>query len=218
MFISLIDHLAPMTASASEDYRGPHFRYWDGISQSQIHDWPGTNQDCFEATSESTLMTREERQTALKQHSDWRNRVPTPFVSASKSPEYVFMKAANSSVNNKRGDVYITVINPMVRVREGLPMFKAIDELRYYGVLEHLKPEFYQDEILYPYCIFPEEIVQTWSWEDTNTVGRGEWLQIAQKAFEKHERAALVQGNHMIDVSKMAMKNEEIALQQAEIE
>jgi len=184
------------------------------FSQGQLDDESG---HIFAADPWWRLDTRAERHDALKLHSnyqDWSRR--SPLISADASP-FSTKDRARKLVTNGRGQVRVSLIDNMVRLRAGLPFFSAIEEMQHYGVDDpyHQNYAFYEHEILYPYVITSEEIVATWKWSSIEayleTHSIEEWVENRIKAeLNRHEQSSLSRwrAQHpVINVSEMAIKN-----------
>jgi len=67
-----------------------------------------------------------------------------------------------------RQGIHVTVVNLRARIRSGLPILRAVEERRYYGVDDPSNGNYsmLEHEILCPWEIIEDEIVGTWGWED----------------------------------------------------
>lgn len=145
-------------------YPGAAVRVWDSMSRSQLQ----SNGRFLAEAGEMPLRTRASRVEALTNHSNWGNwGYPTPVVSATSSFDDAAIRARRQSSKN-RGRVYLTVINPRARLRAGLPLLNAIDEMTTYGVPDPYMGGYgyYEHELLCPWIITEAEIVGTRPWDE----------------------------------------------------
>lgn len=140
----------------------PFLRLWDRRSGSQ----PDRGRMRSRANRER-LDTFDSRRKSLTIHINNRIWTPTPYVSFTTSPSKV-EDLANWRVLPKRGPHTLTVVDPDVRIRNGLPVLHVSDEMEYYHIADPYRKsnEYYQDHYVCLWEVTDKEIVGHWDWED----------------------------------------------------
>lgn len=142
----------------------PLFRLWDCKSGSQ----PLADGRMKARACEMELHTRRVRQETLRDHANYRDLKPTPYISFTDSKAEVRDLVWKRSKTGKRGDQTLVVIDPRRRFELGLPILRAEDEMRYYDVADPYGRDYqyYRDQYLCLWEVTPEEIIGTWDWND----------------------------------------------------
>ncbi|CAI7580335.1 unnamed protein product [Penicillium glandicola] len=124
-------------------YSVPLLRVWDKHSGSH----PDQSDRMLARLPRQQLGSRESRIESLATHADYQVWEPTPFISFTAT---------------------LTVINPNVRIANGLPMLEMESELRYYEVQDPYARaySYYKDEYLCLWEVTPVEVVAHWNWDD----------------------------------------------------
>ena len=123
--------------------------------------------------SGARLDTKELRNTALKNHTDYQNRIHTPFLSFTDCPSRIrYLANMRFERPNKygytRGSQILTLINPKIRLEKGLPILNAKEELQRYNVGDFYNKDYdyNKDEYLCLWGITEDEIVSHYNWEE----------------------------------------------------
>jgi hypothetical protein len=111
------------------------------------------------------LGSGESRKESLATHADYTIWVPTPFISFS-GPVFGLQRF----LSRRKEPSYprtLTVINPNIRIADGLPMIEMQSELRYYGIQDPYGRgySYYEDEYLCLWEVTPDEVVAHWDWD-----------------------------------------------------
>jgi len=81
----------------------------------------------------------------------------------------------------------LTVIDPVVRLKLGLPIIKMNEELKYYHCKIPCGNWKFEDEVLCLWQVTPNEIVRRWEWKEL--VGNPNWYKdIIVPAYEQFRR------------------------------
>ncbi|KAJ5108846.1 hypothetical protein N7456_005521 [Penicillium angulare] len=101
----------------------------------------------------------------LKRHGRYKNRKPTPFISFDTSPKAI--EALANKQNNPRRKQWLTVINPAIRMKKGLPILN-VDTARNYFTSQNCRSssKSRKSNFICLWEVTCEEIVETWSWDD----------------------------------------------------
>jgi len=118
--------------------------------------------------SRMDLSTRQARKTTLEIHADHKKWEPTPYISFTDSPAGIKTLAQRRRADGRRGDQTLVVIDPRRRFRLGLPILRAEDEMRYYHAEDPYsrRYQYYTDHYLCLWEVNPEEVVDTWDWNN----------------------------------------------------
>lgn len=92
---------------------------------------PVTGAECYQGRPINDY-TSETRKKFLAIHADHKKWIRTPFISFTQFPQELQDNAEWRE--QRRGCQMITVLNPNVRVKKGLPIFNMGAEMRYYGI------------------------------------------------------------------------------------
>ncbi|CAG8271706.1 unnamed protein product [Penicillium salamii] len=142
-------------------YSGPLLRVWDKHSGSH----PDQSERMLARLPRQRLGSRESRKESLATHADYQIWEPTPFISFSAS-----VLGLQRFLSRRKGPSFprtLTVINPNVRIANGLPMLEMEPELRHYEVQDPYRRAYayYKDEYLCLWEVTPDEVVAHWDWD-----------------------------------------------------
>ncbi|KAI1162132.1 hypothetical protein F5B18DRAFT_625360 [Nemania serpens] len=144
----------PWRVRRRQVFREPLLRAWDSRSGSQPED------DGFmrSRAPEMRLDDRESRRNSLSIHFDYQNWTPTPYISFTTSASRVEDLVARR-INKRRGQM-ITVIDPNIRVQNGLPILDAKAEMDHYEIKDPYGEygQYYYDEYL---CLWQVTAAET---------------------------------------------------------
>ena len=78
---------------------------------------------------------------------------------------------ANSRSQRGRDPQTLTVIDPEVRIRSGLPILDISSEMQYYGIEDPYGKSnlYYKDHFVCLWQVTAEEVVGSWEWDDLRT-------------------------------------------------
>ncbi|KAI0163624.1 hypothetical protein BJ166DRAFT_449303, partial [Pestalotiopsis sp. NC0098] len=160
----------------------PLLRIWDYRSGSQPIDGRGM----FSRAPNMRLDTAEVRKRTLARHlyhGDW---IPSPYISFTTSPTGVQDLAARREAN--RGFQTLTVVDPVTRMRLGLPVLDVVTEMDNYDIAgPYGRFDYYTNHFLCLWQVTEPEIVGHWAWGDL--VNNKNWYQqIIIPAFEHFQR------------------------------
>ena len=139
------------------------------------------------------LDNKESRRSSLLIHVDYRIWEPTPYISFTTSASRVEDLVARRI--NKRRDQMITVIDPNIRVQNGLPILYAKAEMDHYEIEDPYERngQYYHDECLCLWQVTAAEIVGYWAWNDLEN--DKDWHQnIILPAFQRFTKPAVASG------------------------
>lgn len=122
------EQLHPWSIKRLEGFETPFLRTWDDKSGSQ----PFDKKRMMSRAPRQRLDTLESRKTSLTIHINHKDWTPTPYISFTTSDTGVQDLASFRS--RRRGKQTITVINPNVRWRLGLPILEVAAEMDHYGI------------------------------------------------------------------------------------
>ncbi|KAI1261139.1 hypothetical protein F5Y18DRAFT_440675 [Xylariaceae sp. FL1019] len=161
----------PWRVISSEPVQYPLLRIWDRSSGSQTEQ----NGGMVARASSMQLDGGHSRRTALANHHDPENRVPTPFISFTTSFADI-EDLANRWAAEGRGALTLTVIDPNVRLRKGMPLLSVRDEMVHYAYDSYseeyvgFSTEARNDDYLALWEVTKDEIVGHWNWSDLRRV------------------------------------------------
>ncbi|KAF9253083.1 hypothetical protein LCP9604111_609 [Penicillium roqueforti] len=140
----------------------PLLRVWDKNSGSH----PDQSNRMLARLPRQRLGSRESREKSLATHAAYQIWEPTPFISFTAS-----VLGLQRFLSRRKGPRFprtLTVINPNVRIANGLPILEMESELRYYEVQDPYRRaySFYKDEYLCLWEVTPDEVVAHWDWDD----------------------------------------------------
>jgi hypothetical protein len=136
------------------------------------------------------LDTFEARRTTLSTHINHKNWTPTPYISFTSSPPAIEELAKWRKT--KRGAQKLTVINPNIRLRNGLPILDLAAEMEYYGISNPYgeRDRYCVDHYICLWQVTEEEIIGHWNWDEL--VKPVNWYQeIVQPAFQDSNRSSI---------------------------
>jgi hypothetical protein len=88
--------------------------------------------------------------------------------------------------NNNRGPQTLTVIDPDIRIRRGLPVLDIAAEMKYYSIPDpyHQGYQYYDNHYICLWEVTPEEVVGHWEWDEL--VDIDDWYEeVVMPAFKK---------------------------------
>jgi len=93
----------------------------------------------------------------------------------------------------RRGCQMITVLNPKVREKKGLPILNMDIEMRYYEIPDPYgrSNKYYRNHYVCLWEVTEEEFVGNWSWEELHRID-GWYERVVFPAFKKHNDKHLV--------------------------
>ena len=142
--------------------------------------------------SRARLDTKRSRAIALRIHSNYRYRKPTPFLSFTDRPSRIEYLAnmrfeRSNEYGYTRGSQILTIINPKIRLEKGLPLLNTKEELQRYNVGDFYNKDYdyNKDEYLCLWGITEDEIVSHYNWEELRKDPR--WYQnTVMPGFKAH--------------------------------
>ncbi|KAI0003181.1 hypothetical protein F4779DRAFT_109363 [Xylariaceae sp. FL0662B] len=153
------EHLHPWRASYFLSFPRPLLRIWDTFSGSQ----PEADNRMLSRAPEMSLDDWESRRASLAQHLHHGTWIPGPYISFTTSPTAVEDLARWRAP--RRGDQILTVIDPNVRMKNGLPVLRVEDEMHHYGIQDpYGKPEYHVDHYACLWQVTEAEIIGHWDW------------------------------------------------------
>lgn len=177
------EELHPWKLNRFSPFKVPFLRVWDYFSGSQPDD---TNRMISRAPRRR-LDTFESRKNSLTVHVDHKIWRPTPYISFTTSKEAAQLLAESRS-ERRRCQQTLTVVNPNVRIKKGLPILDISAEMDYYEVQDPygMSNQYYKDHFLCIWEVLEDEIVGHWKWKDLDE--NPQWYEeIIMPAFKAHE-------------------------------
>ncbi|KAI1115832.1 hypothetical protein F5Y14DRAFT_105174 [Nemania sp. NC0429] len=161
-------------------FQEPLLRVWDDVTGSP----PEDDNRMMSRAPERRLDDRESRQKSLCKHFNYCNWTPSPYISFTTSAARV-EDLAEKRVSKGRGPQMLTVIDPNIRLRKGLPILNAKDEMDYYGIRDPygMGYKYYYDEYLCLWQVTEAEVIGHWEWADLNAYGADWYRNIILPAF-----------------------------------
>ncbi|KAI1562989.1 hypothetical protein PtrEW7m1_010748 [Pyrenophora tritici-repentis] len=146
----------PWSVNKSQELDCPLLRIWDIMSGSQ----PDEDNRMLSRLPNQPLNTEQARKDSLAIHLDHKNWTPTPYTSFTKSASAIG-ELAKLRMSRKRGVQTLTVIDPAVRLRSGLPILDVAAEMEYYCIPDPYKKgsKYYIDHYVCLWEVTAEEIV-----------------------------------------------------------
>ncbi|KAI0145333.1 hypothetical protein GGR57DRAFT_517219 [Xylariaceae sp. FL1272] len=132
---------------------------------------PNENGNMLARAPHMRLDSHESRKIALTSHYNPSNQEPTPFITFTYSVAAI-EEMAQRYATEGLGDITLTVIDPNVRLRKGLPLLSLRNEMRQYGYDSYFKdharyrPEEPNNDYLALWKVMNDEIVGHWKWSD----------------------------------------------------
>jgi hypothetical protein len=163
-FIKAEEDCRPWSCKVSKSFDRPLLRIWDYCSGSQ----PGKDRRMISRRPRSPLDTREARVKSLTVHLNHKIWIPTPYISFTTSATRLTDLACMRTRNKNRGPQTLTVIDPDIRMRRGLPVLDIAAEMEYYSISDPYNQgnRFYVDEYVCLWEVTPEEVVGHWEWDE----------------------------------------------------
>ena len=124
---------------------------------------PDTQHRMLARTTRMALHTAKARRDTLETHADHRIWEDTPYISFTKYPA-ALQSLAESRMNRNRGDQYIVVVDPRIRLEVGLPVLHYKEEMAYYKVQSRYGGDYWDGHYLCLWEVTPEEVVGVWEW------------------------------------------------------
>jgi hypothetical protein len=170
------------SCNASKSFHRPLLRIWDCCSGSQ----PDKDGRMLSRRLRSPLDTREARKISLTKHLDHLTWEPTPYISFTTSATGLTDLACMRTRNNNRGPQTLTVIDPDIRIRRGLPVLDIAAEMVYYSIPDPYCQgnQYHDNHYICLWEVTPEEVVGHWEWDEL--VDIDDWYEeVVVPAFEK---------------------------------
>jgi hypothetical protein len=169
----------PWGSSNYESFQVPLLRIRDDYSGSP----PDENNIMLARADGERLDTFDIRKKALETHADHSKWEPTPFISFSSSPDAI--QSLASYRTKRRGQQWLTVIDPNVRLRSHWPILRMDTEMKHYGVQSpYLGRNYYEHHYICLWKVDAAEIVGHWDWNELKD--DPQWYQnIVIPAFRK---------------------------------
>jgi hypothetical protein len=103
----------------------------------------------------------------LATHLDHKNRTATPCISFTKSASAI-EDLAKFRMSRRRGDQTLTVIDPIARLKSGLPILDVAAEMEYYRISDPYNSggRYYIDHYVCLWGVTEEDIVSHYEWEE----------------------------------------------------
>lgn len=164
----------------------PLLRIWDYKSGSQ----PDYENRMMSRAPRQRLYDERIRRNSLTTHINHKVWERTPYISFTSSP--LAIQDMSDWRTPRRGAQNLTVINPNVRIQEGLPILDIRAEMDYYEIRDPYKRgyQYYTDYYICLWEVTEQEIVGHWPWDDLaqNT----QWYNdIILPTFMEHNRNAM---------------------------
>ena len=173
-------------------------RTFDAMSGSQ----PDAQHRMLARDARMRLDTAEDRKNTLTTHGDHRDWTATPYISFTSSP-HALQQLADSRMNGKRGDQYLVVVDPRIRIEIGLPVLHYKEDKEHYGVQSRYERDYWSGHYLCLWEVTPEEVVDVWVWNDLR--GQRNWFEeIVMPAVETHREnreRRLVEDNELLEAA-----------------
>ncbi|KAB5569981.1 hypothetical protein GE09DRAFT_692267 [Coniochaeta sp. 2T2.1] len=173
------EQLHPWRARYSQSFQEPLLRIWDRVSGSN----PTKDGRMISRAPEMRLDNAEARQASLAKHLDHSDWTPGPYISFTTSPAMI--ETLVRMRVDKRGAQTLTVIDPNIRIRNGLPVLDLAAEMDYYNIPDPYgkSKEYYLNHHVCLWQVTKAEIVDHWDW--ASLAGNEYWYQeISIPAFE----------------------------------
>ena len=172
----------PWRSRSFQAFNKPLLRISDYCSGSQPQKRCMTSRAPYKRldTSES----RKDSLTIHIKHGDWR---PTPYISFTTSP--VAAQEIANMRREPRGPHTLVVIDPDVRLKQGLPILDVAAEMRYYEIDDPYKKggQYFKDHYVCIWQVSGAEVVGEWPWNNLATYE--DWYEdIIMPAFRQHRR------------------------------
>lgn len=177
----------PWGLKSSTDLDKPLLRTWDKFSGSK----PSSTGIMLSRSPRERLDTPRARKEFLTIHADHQKWDDTPFISFTQSPQE--LQDTAELREPRRGYQTITVLNPNVRAKKGLPILNMDAEMRYYGIPDPYgkSNKYYKNHYVCLWEVTEEEFIGNWLWEELLRTDR--WYeQVILPAFERHNDKHLV--------------------------
>ena len=162
-FIRSEEQRHPWSLNESQQLDCPLLRIWDYFSGSQ----PDDNGRMLSRLQDEPLITEQARKTSLAIHLDHRNWTPTPYISFTTSASAT-EDLSRLRTWRRRGAQTLTVIDPAVRLRKGLPILDVPAEMQHYCIPDPYNrgSKYYVDHYVCLWEVTEEEIVGHYEWEE----------------------------------------------------
>jgi hypothetical protein len=174
------EDIHPWQAGSAPTLQMPLLRIWDQFSGSQ----PTGEGQMISRAPDMRLDNAESRRDSLAKHLDHSKWIPGPYVSFTTSPTAIESLAQWRLV--KRGTQTLTVLRPVERIRNNLPILDVAAEMDHYDIPDPYgnKRQYHVKHYVCLWQIEKAEIVGQWNW--TRLSENKNWYQeIIMPAFEK---------------------------------
>jgi hypothetical protein len=162
-FIHSVQQRHPWSVNKSQELDSPLLRIWDVMSGSQ----PDEDNDMMSRSPNQPLDTEKARKDSLAIHLDHKKWTPTPYISFTTSASAI-EDLATFRMSRRQSSQTLTVIDPAVRLRSGLPILDVAAEMEYYCIPDPYSRggKYYTDHYVCLWMVTEEEIVGHYEWED----------------------------------------------------
>jgi hypothetical protein len=181
-FMKAEEDRRPWSCKVSGSFDRPLLRIWDYRSGSQ----PDDDGRMLSRAPRSPLDTREARENSLTVHPSHKIWIPTPYISFTTSATGLTDLACMRTRNNNRGLQTLTVIDPDIRIRRGLPVLDIAAEMEYYSIQDPYDQgyQYYDNHYICLWEVTPEEVVGHWEWDEWAT-NENWYEEVVMPAFKK---------------------------------
>ena len=169
-----------------QPFNRPLLRLWDNKSGSQ----PNEKNVMMSRAPDQFLNTYESRKTSLTTHLYHRDWEPTPYISFTSSAAKIQELAELRF--KKRGDQILTMIDPDVRLKNGLPVLIVAEEMDHYYMFDPYRKahKFHKDHYVCLWQVTANEVVGHWRWNDL--IPHKNWYQTLVLPAFRHFRKKMV--------------------------
>jgi hypothetical protein len=176
--LSTEEQLHPWKSSCFQSFNLPLLRIWDPYSGSI----PDKQNRMSSRAPNRRLDTIDSRKISLATHINHSSWTPTPYISFTSSP--VAVEKLAEQRRPRRGPQTLTVIDPNIRLRNGLPILDFAAEMEHYNISNPYgsRDRYCIDHYLCLWQVTENEIIGQWEWDEL--VVSGNWYQdIVMPAF-----------------------------------
>lgn len=155
------EDIRPWRVLPYQTFNKPFLRLWDCYSGSQPVNRVLTSRD-----PTIRLDNYDDRKESLETHIDHSKWRPTPYISFTTS-SLAIQEIANMRLP-KRGKQTLTVIDPGIRMKKGLPILEVEAEMERYCISDPYRANgrYYSDHYVCLWEVAKDEVVGQWQWND----------------------------------------------------
>lgn len=160
------EKLHPWHANRCQPFTQPFLRLWDCYSGSQ----PDSEGRMLARAPRHRLDTAESRRYSLTTHINHGIWEPTPYISFTTSPAAVEDLAELRARRGNRGSQTLTVLDPNIRLKLGLPILDVAAEMDHYEILDPYgkSNRYYVNHYACLWEVTEGEVVGHWQWDEIN--------------------------------------------------